>query len=427
MPSSSHRSNLHLSRLVERTLHGLSPIQTIMKMAEPRHIISMGLKPENIISFGGGWCNHSTPEHLRNIYQEIISDTESFHKSGRYSPIKGDYNCCEQLCQFEKHMFHISHLSVDNIILGHSSTQLFHDVLRVLQNPGQHICVLDPTYANYHNALRCALPESTIFYVPALDTKSWSYLIDQERSLDMLQAYCQQGAKTFVVPVPDNPTSQIPPDSFIRAAQEIMQDAHGFLILDFAYKSLWFDEMPSCFSWSPNEYENLITIHSNSKWLSSLGRRFGWIEAHPSTIKGLEKILESSLLSSDTLHSMATTKFLEESIKKQTIKPYINSIRSLYKKTAKIMMNGIETYLGWPYLKSMGGLYTVCPTPAKKNPIAFVEDILKHTGVLLIPGIGFGPSMSHGLRLSYGPLCYDHDGIEEGLKRIGDYLKTNSF
>jgi len=40
----------------------------------------------------------------------------------------------------------------------------------------------------------------------------------------------------------------------------------------------------------------------------------------------------------------------------------------------------------------------------------------------MIPGTGFGPSMDHAVRISYGPLCYDHDKIEEGIKKIGKYL-----
>ena len=42
-----------LSTLVEETLAGLSPIQTIMKMAEDRNIVKMGLDPGTVISFGG--------------------------------------------------------------------------------------------------------------------------------------------------------------------------------------------------------------------------------------------------------------------------------------------------------------------------------------------------------------------------------------
>ena len=413
---------MQFSSLIESELQGLSPIQTIMKMAEPRNIQLMGLNPDNVISFGGGWCNHKAPELLRMIYKEIIENADLFHKSGRYSPIKGQYDCCEQLCQFEKNIFHISQLKPDNIILGHSSTQLFHDVLRVIQNPGQGVCFLDPTYANYHNAVKCALPKSKVFHVFALDANTWQYFLDPERSLELLKQYCSQGVKSFVLPVPDNPTSQIPLNSFLKASLEIMEDYHGFLIIDFAYKELWFDKKPACFSWSPNDYENLITLHSNSKWLSSLGRRFGWIEAHPNTIKGLEKIIESTLLSSDTLHTMTTTRFLEESMKNKSLESYIDSIRTLYQKTAKVMTDAIENYLKWSYLPPMGGLYTVCPVPNQKNPVAFVEDVLRQTGVLLIPGIGFGPSMNYGLRLSYGPLCYDHELIKEGIKKVGEYL-----
>jgi len=69
-------------------------------------------------------------------------------------------------------------------------------------------------------------------------------------------------------------------------------------------------------------------------------------------------------------------------------------------------------------------LYTSCPTPAGEDPIVFVERVLKETGVLLIPGIGFGPSLERAVRISYGPLCYEHDHIKEGIERIGKYLGT---
>jgi len=79
----SKTKELFLSNIVENSLQGLSPIQMIMKMAEKRNIKQMGLNPGEVISFGGGWCNHYSPEKLRHIYQEIISDKELF-TSGIY-------------------------------------------------------------------------------------------------------------------------------------------------------------------------------------------------------------------------------------------------------------------------------------------------------------------------------------------------------
>jgi aspartate/methionine/tyrosine aminotransferase len=422
----SHRKQIHhLSRLVEEDLGGLSPIQTIMKMTEEQSIRKLDLDPSTVISFGGGWCNHTAPESLRKTYQAIIDDTRLFHQSGRYSPIIGDSSCREQICNFEKYFYQMRSLGPGNILLGQSSTQLFHDILRVLCDPGEPVGFLDPTYANYLNAVKCALPGSPIWFVPALDPDSWEYLPDPQESLEVLKHYCDKGLRVLIIPVPDNPTSQIPSEMFLKSALEIIEDAHGYLVLDHAYKTLWFGKMPDCFSWSPQNYQQLVTLHTNSKWLSSLGRRLGWVEADEPVIAGLEKINESVILSPDTLHSMTTARFLDQTLRDKTLKTYITDTRRLYEKTAEVTINAIDKELGWKRLMPAGGLYTSCPTPHRQNPVTFVERLLKATGVLLIPGIGFGPSMNHGLRLSYGPLCYEHDKIREGIERISRYLKKN--
>ncbi|MFO7678056.1 MAG: pyridoxal phosphate-dependent aminotransferase [Thermoplasmatota archaeon] len=412
-----------LSILVEETLRGLSPIQTIMKMTEEQNIKKMGLNPQDVISFGGGWCNHTAPKTLQEIYHHIILDNALFHQSGRYSAITGDLYCREQICELEQKIYQVKSLESDNILLGQSSTQLFHDILRALCNPGEPVGFLDPTYANYPNAVKCALPRSPLQFIDALDTETWSYLSNPLSSLEQLEEFCKQGLRVFVIPVPDNPTSQIPSDNFMKKALDILQQYNGFLILDFAYKALWFETMPRCFSWSVQKHPHLICIHSNSKWLSSLGRRLGWIEADTKVIQALEKINESTLLSPDTLHSMATAEFLKQTLADGSLKTFIDQTRHLYKKTAKVMIQAIDSQLGWKRLIPQGGLYSCCPTPQQQEPQIFATDLLQQTGVLLIPGTGFGSSMEYALRLSYGPLCYDHEKIKEGIERISRYLQ----
>ena len=57
-------TNPSLSSLVRDQIHRPSPIRQIMKMAERQNILAMGLDPANVISFGGGWVNHSAPGAL---------------------------------------------------------------------------------------------------------------------------------------------------------------------------------------------------------------------------------------------------------------------------------------------------------------------------------------------------------------------------
>jgi aspartate/methionine/tyrosine aminotransferase len=122
------------------------------------------------------------------------------------------------------------------------------------------------------------------------------------------------------------------------------------------------------------------------------------------------------------LHSIAIARFLSRTLADDTLKNFIEDTRGLYEKTATVMMTALDDRLGWKRLTPAGGLYTCCPTPNRKDPVQFVERLLKATGVLLIPGTGFGPSMRRGLRLSYGPLCYEHERIVEGIERINHYL-----
>jgi aspartate/methionine/tyrosine aminotransferase len=67
-----------------------------------------------------------------------------------------------------------------------------------------------------------------------------------------------------------------------------------------------------------------------------------------------------------------------------------------------------------------GGLYTV--VDVGRDAEAFVPEALKATGVLVVPGRGFGPSLTTGVRISFGPLVHDLARIEEGLARLGRVL-----
>jgi len=339
----------------------------------------------------------------------------------RYSAITGNYDIKEQLCEFEKKIFSVDGLRPENICVGHSATQLFHDVLRVICDPADGIAVLDPSYVNYFNAVKCALPGSRVHFIPALDPETWEYMPDLDEPEEYLKELCGAGRiKAFVIPDPDNPTSQILPSGTLGAFLDILADAGAYLVMDHAYKTQYFGEMPETYSWSSEDIPNLVSIHSNSKWLSSLGRRLGWMEAPTVITEAMERLVESTLLSPDSLHSAATARFLEESLGDGSLVHYIDDMRNLYERTAGVTIKAIDKHMGRPRLEPKGGLYTC--VKIDEEPGRFTEEMLRDTGVLFIPGTGFGPSMEEGIRVSYGPLCNHHEKIIEGMERVGNNI-----
>ena len=394
-----------------------------MKMAERQNILAMGLDPAQVISFGGGWVNHEAPEAFRQAYASVVTDADLFHKSGGYTATLGDLDCREQIARFEEHVFGVPRLGAEHIAIGLGSTQLTHDLFRTLLDPGDTVLLLDPTYANYEGQLAFAVPGVKIVRLRVLDPRSWSYLPDTDAAgvaREFTRLFETHRPRMVLFGAPDNPTSQVVPQSLADVMLAKTAETGAWLAIDFAYKCQFFKTPPAYYAWSPADHPHVIGIHSNSKWARGLGRRLGWIEAHPSVVEAIERVQQCSILCPDTLSQMTMARYVKQAIADGSLREYVEGANALYKRAADVTLAAIDKYLGRPRLTPSGGLYTVVDIGTDAD--AFVPQALKATGVLVVPGGGFGPSLTNGVRISFGPLVRDTGKIEEGLERLGRYL-----
>jgi aspartate/methionine/tyrosine aminotransferase len=412
-----------LSSLVQAQLASPSPIRQIMKMAERQNIIAMGLDPDEVISFGGGWVNHQAPEEFRQAYIEVVSDPALFHKSGGYTATLGDMGCREQIARFEAELFGVPRLGPEHVAIGMGSTQLTHDLFRVLVNPGDTVLLLDPTYANYEGHLAFAAPGASIVRLRVVDPGTWSYLPEADPAgiaREFRRLFDLHKPRLVLFGAPDNPTSQVVPQALAEAMLERTRDAGAWLAIDFAYKCQYFAPCPAYYAWSPADHPNVIGIHSNSKWARGLGRRLGWIEAAPAVVDALERVQQCSILCPDTLEQMTMARYLQWAIPSGSLQRYVEATNALYRKAAQVTIDAVDRHLRRPRLVPAGGLYTV--VDVGRDAETFVPEALKTTGVLVVPGRGFGPSLANGVRISFGPLVNRPERIEEGLARLARAL-----
>jgi aspartate/methionine/tyrosine aminotransferase len=189
----------------------------------------MGLDPENVISFGGGWVGHKAPEALREVYLDICSNPEVFHDSGAYPPTPGLSDCRTQLARMEEKLFNMD-VSESNVLISQSSTQLTHDLFRVIADPGDSVILLDPTYANYYGQLVFSLtcwdsslrPYADVSYLKTFDKETWRFLPDLDATLiEMEDLFRKHRPKAILIPSPDNPTGQVIPDEFMKVAIQL--------------------------------------------------------------------------------------------------------------------------------------------------------------------------------------------------------------
>jgi aspartate aminotransferase len=414
-------SSSRLSEKARKFENEISPVSEILRYADLDYIKSIIKNPNDLISFAGGWVNHNAPEKLRDAYKTISSNIDSFHTSGGYSATLGEKEFKKAICKFEKKLYNME-IHEDEIAVGSGSTQLTMEVLRVLLDPKDKILLLDPTYVNFLPQLTVGFSDIEILRFPIIDENEWKFMAD-EKIDEFSNFILNEKPKIILLTSPDNPTSKILSDEFIKKTLEAVKKVGGFLIIDFAYKELVYeDKLPSYFSWPPND--NFILLRSNSKWCRGLGRRLGWIEAPKFVINAMESIQSSTILCPDTLHQMALTKFINDSIDNNILTDYISDTKKMYKHAAKKTVDLIKQNLNFKIIEPDGGLYIFMKVDTDGQE--FVQEILKKTGILFIPGWGFGNTGKNAVRISFGPLVNNISKIEEGITKISKILKRDN-
>ena len=98
---------------------------------------------------------------------------------------------------------------------------------------------------------------------------------------------------------------------------------------------------------------------------------------------------------------MTMARYLKSAIADGSLRSTSPSQRAL-QDAARVTLAAVDTHLGRPRLTPFGGLYTVVDIGTDADE--FVPKALKATGVLVVPGGGFGESLTNGVRISFGPL-----------------------
>jgi len=403
-----------------------SPIREIMKLADPQNIIALGLDPDDVISFAGGWVNHRAPEALRAEYQKVSDDAGLFHELGAYAPTRGLPELRQALVSADQALYGTDGLADEHILVGQSSTQLTHSLFMALLDPGDRVLLFDPSYANYGPQLGFGPRGIEIVRLPVLDPDSWSFMPDADALLSGLDEILERDRpRMMLFSSPDNPTSQIVPDALFFEIVERAGAAGCFVVVDFAYRAQYFlEKQPDHYSASPTRFPNLVRLHSNSKWCRGLGRRLGWVEAAPEVVEALEIVQQTTTLCGDTVHQYALAKYLQAAVQDGSLGRYLEEARLAYKRAGEHTSRCIEEYLGMPHMPPQGGLF--CVVDVGRDGDRFVREVLQNTGVIFVPGSGFGSSLEHAIRVSFGPWVHALPKIDAGFERVRDYLAVGA-
>lgn len=342
----------------------------------------IGVQGKDIISFGSGQPDLPPP---KQVY-EILPTYRAF----KYGLIQGQVNLRQALAD------QYPSSTADSFVITNGASEALDLTLRALAGiKGKNKVLLPcPYYYSYLPLIKFSgmEPVCTELIEGRIDFS------DFEKKI--------QDCKAVIINSPSNPTGRVESIKTLKQIEKITSDLNVYILSDEVYKDLIYVRENYLIKGS-----HVVTINSFSKTFAMCGFRVGYLWS-------LDQELVNKVIEMKTHTSMNTNILGQEMAFEATKVPrtFIDEQLKIWKKRRDMIYEGLIS-LGLDLWKPEGAFYVL---PKIKNPKDFVWNMFKKHKVITYLGEWFGAN--DRVRFSY---ALNAEKIEEGLKRVGKYLKEN--
>lgn len=373
------------------------------------------------ISLSMGAPVKNPPQFVIDKLKEAL-DVPGIHS---YSSPKGEAFYLEAIAQRMKTRFDVELDPKKEIFSLIGSKEGIANLIRELINPKKEefdrdiILIPDPGYASYKEMIKVS---GGVGYSIPLTFEN-NFMPDFDEVFEQLkkEGYDQKKVKALIVSYPNNPLGATATLEYFESVVAFCKKHNILLISDAAYTDMYFDEtkLPPSVLQVKGAKDVAVEFFSFSKPYAMTGWRLGWICGNAEAVSMFGK-LKSTL---DTGIFKALQKAASQVINSKEGDEYIKEANLGFKKKQDILVQGLKE-LGW----DMDNLnipdatfYLWLPIPPRyKTSSDFTNDLMKKSGIVVVPGQGFGKYGEGFFRISI--VCSD-----ENLYEVINRMKTDGF
>ena len=351
----------------------------------------------DVISLGIGDPDLPTPEPVIAALQRAARDPANH----RYPEYYGLDELRDAIAVWYRRRFKVDLDPSSEIVPLIGSKEGIAHLPLALVDPGDTVLITDPGYPVY--AIGAMLAGGHAHYLPLHADSGW--LPD----LAAIPADALERAQLLWLCYPSNPTAAVAPYAFFEESVAFARE-HGLLIAqDAAYSEVTFDGY-RCRSILevPGARDVAVEFHSLSKTYNMTGWRVGWMAGNAAVVEALGRVktnVDSGIFQSVQWAGIAALELPQIWIDERNA--HLQRRRDLVLEALRSVGLAPET--------PRASLYVWSPVPDGRSSIEYVRRLIDEIGVIVTPGVGFGPSGEGYFRIS---LTTPDTRLEEALDRI---------
>jgi len=354
-------------------------------------------KGVNIIDLGIGDPDKPTPKRILDKFHKAVDDPRTHN----YPPYEGIESFRIAVAEWYKKRFNVVLDPDKEVVSLIGSKEGIAHIFFAFIDPGNYALIPDPGYPVYK--IGTLFAGGVPYSMPLLEKNG--FLPD----LDLIDKDAVKRSKILFINYPNNPTAAVAGKDFLEKAVKFCAKNNILLCSDLAYSEVAFDGYrPMSVLEIPGAKDIAIEFHSLSKTYNMTGWRLGMAVGSAAAIKGLSIIktnIDSGVFKAIQLAGIEAMSGDQREI---------DEMNKIYEERRNILIDGLNS-LGWRLNYTKATFYVWAPVPKGYTSASFVSHLLEKTGILVVPGSGYGKYGEGYFRAS---ITIDKEKIKEAISRM---------
>lgn len=367
-----------------------------------------------IAGFGvEAWLNAHEREATTDISQSSISalsmaevtaldghEGRQFYEQLNQSRL--DYGWIEGSPEFKQLVSELyTQVPAANVLQTNGATGGNHLAIYSLVEPGDHVIALYPSYQQIYDIPKSLGAEVDYWHL----TEERQWLPD----INELKTLIRPDTKMILLNNAVNPTGSLLDRELLTQVVELARSVGAYVLADEVYEPL--DATP--FTSVADLYEKGIAVNSLSKTYSAPGIRIGWVATPDAALADqFRKYRDYTMICGGVFNDQLAVLILQHRDE------ILARNRQIVTRNLKLLTDWVvqepRVELIAPHSISVSCIKLNIPI----DDVTFCRNLLKDTGVLLVPGTRF--DIPGHARLGY---CTATSTLKRGLKLLSEYLR----